>query len=307
MGQISGQWWHSGLVRAGLAGCIALLAANCSVSNQTKIDPVYGVAASPRVMNDGEEIPKGNGRYRVGRPYVVAGVTYVPQHDPNYRATGTASWYGDAFHGRLTANGEVFDMRSITAAHPTLPLPSYVRVTNLANKRSLIVRVNDRGPFHANRVIDVSSRAADLLGFRHHGVARVKVEYVAAADIKGSDDMKLAATLRLNGQPAPAPSPVMVASSQKPLIPEPEARPVPQAQPRAYRVAGAGANAWAFPQAQRRAPQPRTPVQQATVHAPAANAAAPMTAPRVQAGFTAAPPVQATSFSPASVSGRGLY
>src|SRR5262249_60597327 len=107
------------------------------------------------------------GTYRSGKPSMAAGQTYVPQEDPNYRAEGLASWYGDDFHGRLTANGEVFDMESISAAHPTLPMPCYVRVTNLANRKSLIVRVNDRGPYHQNRVIDVSVRAAQLLGF--HG------------------------------------------------------------------------------------------------------------------------------------------
>ena len=91
-----------------------------------------------------------------------------------------ASWYGDDFHGRLTANGEVFDMTSLTAAHPTLPIPSYARVTNVRNGKSLIVRVNDRGPYHGNRLIDVSNKAAELLEFKANGVARVRVEYVGA-------------------------------------------------------------------------------------------------------------------------------
>ena len=101
-------------------------------------------------------MPKGGGVYRVGKPYMVAGREYVPQEDVNYSAVGMASWYGDDFHGRYTANGEIFDMNSISAAHPTLPLPSYVRVTNLANHRSIVVRVNDRGPYVGNRVIDLS-------------------------------------------------------------------------------------------------------------------------------------------------------
>src|SRR5215510_13667277 len=136
-------------------GCLAL--ANCSNGRGVgKIDPRYGVAASPRVVEPGQPVPKGGGAYRVGQPYMVAGRMYVPQEDPNYRAEGIASWYGSAFHGRLTANGEVYDMQAISAAHPTLPMPCYVRVTNLANQRSLIVRVNDRGPYHAGRLIDVS-------------------------------------------------------------------------------------------------------------------------------------------------------
>ena len=113
-----------------------------------------------------------------------------------------ASWYGDDFHGRLTANGEVFDMASLTAAHPTLPMPSYARVTNLSNGKSLIVRVNDRGPYHGNRLIDVSNKAAELLEFKGNGVARVRVEYVARAPLEGSDDRQLMATLR-TGVPAP--------------------------------------------------------------------------------------------------------
>lgn len=271
-----------------LAG-VALTLANCA--NGSKVDPRYGVTASPRVMADGEEIPKGNGKYRVGRPYVVAGVTYVPQEDPDYRAEGMASWYGDAFHGRLTSNGEIFDMKSITAAHPTLPLPSYVRVTNMANRKSLIVRVNDRGPFHANRVIDVSQRAADLLGFKHHGVARVRVEYVSPAKIEGSDDIQLAATLRQDGSPAPAPSQVMIAQ-QRPFIQQTEAPPVVQ-----RRQVVSASNAWQFgPQAPATAPANPQRV------APVASQVQP-----VRAGFNAAPPMPAAAFSPASISGRGLY
>ena len=127
-----------------------------------------------------------------------------------------ASWYGDDFHGRLTANGEVFDMNALSAAHPTLPMPSYVRVTNLSNKKSIIVRVNDRGPYHGNRVIDLSHKTADLLGFKGNGVARVRVDYVGRASLDGSDDRKLIATLR-EGEPAPAPSAVRIASA-KPFV-----------------------------------------------------------------------------------------
>lgn len=185
----------SQLVRLlGLAsGCLAL--ANCSGGLSGK-DSKYGVAASTRVVAPGQPVPKGGGVYRVGRPYVVGGREYVPQENVNYSATGLASWYGDDFHGRLTANGEVFDMNSISAAHPTLPLPSYVRVTNLANRRSIVVRVNDRGPYVGNRVIDLSVKTARLLGFYGHGVAKVKVDYVGRAPIAGSDDSKLMATLR---------------------------------------------------------------------------------------------------------------
>ncbi len=121
--------------------------------------------------------PKG-GQYKVGNPYTVNGVTYVPRAQPGYDQTGTASWYGPQFHGRYTANGELFDMNKLTAAHRTLPMPSYVRVTNLQNGRSLVLRINDRGPFAKNRIIDVSRRAAQLLGFERSGTAKVRVQAV---------------------------------------------------------------------------------------------------------------------------------
>jgi rare lipoprotein A len=207
--------------RAGalVAACAAL--ANCSSSDRI-VDPRYGVAASPRVVQPGEPVPKGGGAYRIGRPYVVGGRTYVPAENNRYRSEGLASWYGPDFHGRLTANGEVYDADGISAAHPTLPLPSYVRVTNLANQRSLIVRINDRGPYSPNREIDLSGRAAELLGYRNRGLARVRVEYVGLAPLEGSDDRRLVATLR-EGTPAPAPSPVMIASA-RPFLPESTSR-----------------------------------------------------------------------------------
>src|ERR1700677_457726 len=202
---------------AAVATCLVL--ANCaSGSLSSRVDPKYGVSSSPRVVAFGEPVPKGGGTYRVGKPYTVAGRVYVPEEDVNYREEGLASWYGDDFHGRLTANGEVFDMSSLTAAHPTLPMPCYARVTNLSNGKSLIVRVNDRGPYHGNRVMDVSSRAADLLEFKGNGIARVRVEYVGRAPLEGSDDRQLMATLR-TGEPAPSPSLVRVASA-RPFVPE---------------------------------------------------------------------------------------
>src|ERR1700753_2031860 len=203
---------------AALSLCFAL--ANCASSGKFagRVDPKYGVSSSPRVVAYGEPVPKGGGTYRVGKPYTVGGRTYVPEEDVNYREEGTASWYGDDFHGRLTANGEVFDMGSVTAAHPPWPMPSYARVTNLSNGKSLIVRVNDRGPYHGNRIMDVSNKAAELLEFRGNGVARVRVEYVARAPLEGSDDRQLVATLR-TGTPAPSPSLVRFASA-RPFVPE---------------------------------------------------------------------------------------
>jgi rare lipoprotein A len=197
---------------------VALATANCATNPQQQklstgngVDPKYGVKASPRLYNEGDVIPKGGGRRYTGKPYVVAGQTYVPKEDPNgYVREGLASWYGSAFHGRMTANGEVFDRHSIAAAHPTLPLPSYARVTNLENGYSMVVRVNDRGPYHAGRVMDVSEEAADALGFHRRGTAHVRVEYVGKASVAGSDDRKLLASLRTDGRPAGR-SAVMVA------------------------------------------------------------------------------------------------
>jgi rare lipoprotein A len=198
-----------GIARVGaLAACCAVLA-HCS-------GPFSSKEYSPRVVEEGEPVPKGGGAYRVGKPYSINGRTYVPAENASYRAEGVASWYGRDFHGRLTANGEVYDMHSISAAHTTLPLPSYVRVTNLDNGRSIVVRVNDRGPYHRNRVIDLSIGTAKALEFYSRGLARVRVEYVGPAPIQGSDDTMLMATLR-DGAPAPAPSKVMIAAA-KPFI-----------------------------------------------------------------------------------------
>jgi rare lipoprotein A len=235
--------------RGAVAVVACLMVASCASSGQfaSRVDPKYGVSSSPRVVAFGEPVPKGGGVYRVGKPYTVGGKVYVPEEDVNYRAEGLASWYGDDFHGRLTANGEVFDMASLTAAHPTLPMPCYARVTNLANGKSLIVRVNDRGPYHGDRLIDVSNKAAELLAFKGNGVARVRVEYVGRAPIEGSDDVQLMATLR-TGAPAPAPSLVRVASA-RPFVPEMTAsagRPVrgdiPMPQDRPYTLGNTSAD-----------------------------------------------------------------
>jgi rare lipoprotein A len=231
---------------AAVAACLFL--ANCASSDKfaSRVDPKYGVSSSPRVVALGETVPKGGGTYRVGKPYTVAGRIYVPEEDPTYREEGMASWYGDDFHGRLTANGEVFDMTSLTAAHPTLPMPCYARVTNLGNGKSLIVRVNDRGPYHGNRLIDVSNKAAELLEFKGNGVARVRVEYVARAPLEGSDDRQLMATLR-TGEPAPSPSLVRVASAHS-FVPEisASARPirgeVPMPEGRPYNLGNTSAD-----------------------------------------------------------------
>ena len=188
----------------------------------------YGVSSSPRVVAEGAPVPRGGGVYRVGRPYRVAGRVYTPfEKRDGHTETGVASWYGRQFHGRLTANGEVYDMNMLSAAHRTMPMPSYARVTNLSNGHSLVVRVNDRGPFHGNRVIDLSHRASNMLNFRGQGLARVKVEYLGRAALEGSDDRILLATLRTDGRPAPRPQQVtdtMIASAAPQTVPDPAPR-----------------------------------------------------------------------------------
>ena len=185
-----------------LAGCAAQQPQSLGQHSTTgKYNGKYGVATSPRVVADGQPVPQGGGNYMVGKPYTIAGKTYYPSANVG-SATGTASWYGADFHGRRTANGEIFDKSSYTAAHPTMPLPSYARVTNLRNNSSIIVRVNDRGPYHGGRVMDVSERVADALDFKQNGTARVKVDYISPASLKGTDNAMLLASLRRDGTPA---------------------------------------------------------------------------------------------------------
>jgi len=165
------------LVIAGLAvsGCTSKKAKHGA------LDPFAGTG-SPYYTGQGEP-PRGAGRYHIGKPYKVAGRWFKPREQPNYDATGPASWYGDDFHRRMTSNGEWFNMSDLTAAHPTLPLPSYVKVTNLANGREVIVRVNDRGPFVGPRIIDMSKRAAEVLDFKERGKTKVRVQYIGTAPL----------------------------------------------------------------------------------------------------------------------------
>jgi rare lipoprotein A len=124
----------------------------------------------------GAEEGRESGRYKLGDPYQVDGIWYRPKYDANYDETGIASWYGEPFHGQTTANGAIYDMNALTAAHKTLPMPSRVRVTNLENGRSIVVTVNDRGPFVHGRIIDLSRRAAQLLGFEAAGTAMIRAQ-----------------------------------------------------------------------------------------------------------------------------------
>ncbi|MFO1066964.1 MAG: septal ring lytic transglycosylase RlpA family protein [Geminicoccaceae bacterium] len=202
-------------MRYALVVGIALLLAACSSSAPPESPSQARTAA---------------GSYKVGKPYQIDGKWYYPKFDPEYDEVGVASWYGDAFHGLSTANGEVFDKNRISAAHPTLPLPSLVRVTNLENGRSVVLRVNDRGPFVDDRLIDLSEAAARELGYQRTGLARVRVQFL---QIAGAED-SIPAPVRVPSRKpvprqAPVDSPVVLASAAPPKPPAPE-RAIPAAR-----------------------------------------------------------------------------
>jgi rare lipoprotein A len=163
----------------GAAGRIAFVCASAALA------AACSSASAPGPELSSVSLPPGNGVYKIGEPYEQEGIWYYPREQPEYDETGVASWYGADFHGRRTANGEIFDVNGLTAAHPTLPMPVNVRVTNLENGKSLVLRVNDRGPFRHGRIIDVSQHAAQLLGFYGKGTAKVRVTYLARADEPG--------------------------------------------------------------------------------------------------------------------------
>ena len=154
-----------------VVAAFGLSTTGCSTITES-LDAVSGVFDSSEPAPDSHQI---------GNPYVVKGVRYVPREDPDYNVVGMASWYGRPFHGRRTASGQIYNMNALTAAHPTLPIGTQVRVTNLANRRSVVLTVNDRGPFAKGRIIDVSRRAAERLGFRRAGTTRVRVEVIQTA------------------------------------------------------------------------------------------------------------------------------
>jgi len=191
-----------------LSACASNMQTSDSGNSGTKeyfSESEYGVKASPRVaLADRSRLDRSSGRDHVGKPYKVKDKWYYPKEDADYDKRGLASWYGSAFNGRLTANGEVYNMNYLTAAHPTMPLPSYARVTNLENGSSVIVRVNDRGPFEKNRVIDLSKRAADMLGYKDDGVAKVRVQYVGRAPLGVNDESYLMASY----EPGPGQQPI---------------------------------------------------------------------------------------------------
>lgn len=232
-----------------LLGLIGLALVGCSSGAKkyktTKLDPFAG-KGSPYYKGKGQ-LPEGGGKYHVGKPYQVAGRWFTPKEQPGYDKTGMASWYGEAFHARKTSNGEWFDMNDLTAAHPTLPLPSYAKVTNLENGREVVVRINDRGPFVGTRIIDLSKRTSDALGFRRQGKTEVRVQWIANAPLNdkgykhltmmnramvdGSSIRQLAALSKRGAPstmtaeappPAPEPAPVQTVAYKTPEPQQPQ-------------------------------------------------------------------------------------
>lgn len=163
-----------------------LLVSGCAGSTAPPTPPANVFGQEQRLLPPGE-IPKGGGIYKVGNPYQVKGRWYIPSEQPGYDKTGWASWYGSKFHGKRTSNGEIYNMHALTAAHQTLPMPSYAYVTDLDNQRTVLVRINDRGPFKNDRMLDVSARVARELGFKTQGLARVRVRYAGKAPLDGND------------------------------------------------------------------------------------------------------------------------
>ena len=306
---------------AGLAAA-ALLLAGCATSEPR-------VAGHYRV---------GHPSYKVGAPYQINGVWYYPKVDYNYDETGVASWYGEAFDHQPTANGEVFDLNDLSAAHRTLPLPSIVEVTNLQNGRSLRLRVNDRGPYAQNRIIDVSRRAAQLLGFERSGTTTVDVRILKDESIKVAEaakrgsagDVELAAAAstapiaaRVAPPPAAAPPPApppehsiaVVELAPPPPPPEPPqsvapvaAQQPPAAEPsRSHPWLIASARADTLPPPTRSAPEPDrviTPLGSSRIFIQAGAFAVPENAQRARSRFSALANVEVTNIA---LNGTPLY
>jgi rare lipoprotein A len=210
----------------GTAGRIAIVCASAALAAACSTSPEPG----PYVSS--VRLPSGNGVYKIGEPYEEEGVWYYPREQPEYDETGVASWYGGSFHGHRTANGEVFDADGLTAAHPTLPMPVNVRVTNLDNGKSVVLRVNDRGPFRRGRIIDVSAHAAQLLGFYGKGTAKVRVTYLARSDEPAGTPLDSATATAV----AAAPTAAVQVASLDPVAAAPAAVATPTATPAAARA-----------------------------------------------------------------------
>ena len=222
------------LARCGRLAVLAIVALGLGACAETKL---FNHTAKSIMRTDPQAQPSTavgrGGVYKVGNPYQINGVWYYPKEEPNYDETGIGSWYGEQFHAKTTANGETFDMNEVTAAHPTLPMPSLVRVTNMENGRTIVVRVNDRGPYVNGRVIDLSRRSAQLLGYDRQGTAKVRVQYLGPAPLSG-DSGTMLASRSSGGDERPAAAPRGGVSAEA-LPPPPGAKgrsaDVPQAAP----------------------------------------------------------------------------
>lgn len=234
-----------------------------------------------RLPTSPEATPPGaaGAHYKVGKPYQVGGIWYVPREQPDYDETGIASWYGPGFHMKATANGETFDSALVSAAHTTLPLPSWVEVTNLENGRKMEIRVNDRGPFVAGRIIDLSQEAARQMGFEQKGTARVRVRYLGPAQLPASG-LQYAANRR---SPAPAPASAMAAPAMAAMTPI--ANPAPAAPATAEDI-------WSAP---------------TTVSSPSSVSASELTPLDLPAAAPAPAPTPTASVGPAPIGQSSVY
>ena len=205
----------AGLRHGGILAVLCLLLAGCTSAELAS-------HAAKQLRGPGGERPVG--AYKVGNPYQISGIWYYPKVDYEYDATGIASWYGPGFHGRKTANGEIYDQNDLTAAHPTLPMPSIVNVTNLENGRAINVRINDRGPFKNGRIIDLSRRAAQLLGMERQGTAKVRVRILE----EESRQHAALAQNRVVAANAPAAVPTEAVTAEPLAAPGAEAQPATQ-------------------------------------------------------------------------------
>jgi rare lipoprotein A len=274
---------------------------------------VVGLAACAGHRSTPSAANRGQGTYKVGDPYEIDGVWYYPHEDWSYDQTGIASWYGEDFHGKFTANGEIFDLNALTAAHKTLPMPCVVQVTNLENGRSIQLRVNDRGPYVAGRIIDVSRRAAQLLGFEAQGTAKVRVKLLVPQSIE------VASLARHNGGALPpnpayaAPVAPVLAQTLQPApdtrvaAAEPQPAPPPAPAPQPAPVAAAPAPAPASTPAA--APMPAAlvtvvPVKPSQIYIQAGAFAVPGNAQKVKSRLDGLGTVNVTG---ATVNGVQIY
>jgi rare lipoprotein A len=279
------------LVIAGLAvsGC------SSKKAKHGALDPFAGTG-SPYYTGEGDP-PRGGGRYQVGGPYKVAGRWFRPREQPHYDVTGPASWYGEDFNYRMTSNGEWFNMNDLTAAHPTLPLPSYVKVTNLDNGREVIVRVNDRGPFVGPRIIDMSKRSAEVLGFKDKGKTKVRVQYIGPAPLNDRGP-HLAAMNRELQSGTPLKTMIAAADRNEATMVAAATQPMPPVAAQAEIVLAA-----ASPLPQTAAPQAAAPVA-GSYYVQVGSFSDAGNAETVRAGFANVWPVQVIA---ASASGSEVY